>query len=227
MRRLAACLALATIAALPAAAEQYWVAYEGNDFPENVGWIRTYGNEQGPRQGGAMRSIANGALVLDSRESTQIYDFYKIERQLNPESGELFVAEWRLRVLDNLGNPGTADSVFGIARDGGGTLSFGYFVDRVTSTREGWELPVTPLDFHQYRVESTDMINYSLWIDGDFAISGMWDLNSLNESFVGFGDAVQGAASLADWDYMRFGVVPEGSASVLLVLMAAVRRPST
>ena len=28
-------------------AEQCWIAYEGNDFPENEGWRRIYGNEDG------------------------------------------------------------------------------------------------------------------------------------------------------------------------------------
>ena len=27
--------------------DPYWIGYEGNDFPENEGWRRIYGNEDG------------------------------------------------------------------------------------------------------------------------------------------------------------------------------------
>ena len=51
--------ALSCAAASPALAEQYWIAYEGDDFPENEGWTRTIS------AGGAERWIEDGALVLD------------------------------------------------------------------------------------------------------------------------------------------------------------------
>lgn len=198
--------ALALLAARLSAADQYWVAYEGNDFPENAGWTR-YNFGDGP----AVRSIENGVFVLDSRASTQISDFYEIQRPLNPSPGEVFVAEWRTRILFNDGNEDTADAGITIAPDQAGTLSFRYFVDQIRSTREGWSFPIEPLEFHTYRIESFDMEVYSLWIDGQFIRDGAWDLNSLNQSFFNFGDGVRGARSLTEWDYVHFGVVPEPS----------------
>ena len=55
------------------------------------------------------------------------------------------------------------------------------------------------------------MIHYTLSIDSAFIIHGTWDLNSLNESYVTFGDGVQGfnLGSIVEWDYVRYGVVPE------------------
>ena len=44
-----------------ATAEPYWTAYEGNNLPENEGWLRLISH------GGAIRIIEDGALVLDSR----------------------------------------------------------------------------------------------------------------------------------------------------------------
>jgi hypothetical protein len=34
-----------------ASAEQYWIAYEGNDFAENEGWVRVYGELAKPNEG--------------------------------------------------------------------------------------------------------------------------------------------------------------------------------
>jgi hypothetical protein len=86
-------LAVLLYATVPlATADQYWVAWEGDDFPENEGWERTISD------GGAQRSLDAGTLVLDSLHSVTIVDFYTIERTINPDPGELFVLEWSLRV---------------------------------------------------------------------------------------------------------------------------------
>lgn len=186
-----------------AIASPYWVAYEGDDFPENVGWTR-YNFGVGP----AERSITDGVFTIDSRASFQISDFYQIDRQLNPSPGEHFIAEWRLRILSN--EPATiGDAGVVIARDGEGTLAFQIGVDRITSSRENWSHPIDPLIFHTYRLESADMVQYQLWIDSSPVHTGTWDLNSLNASFFNFGDGVRGARSLQEWDFVRFGVVPE------------------
>jgi hypothetical protein len=214
-------IAVLTLLAPPAGANLYWIAYEADDFPENEGWTRIFGDENGPLQGGAVRTIADGVLVIDSLRNNQIFDFYEIQRQIDPDPGELFIAEWRVRILENTGNPGAADTGVGIAPDGGGTLGIKYFVDRVISSREGWFEPIAPLEFHTYRVTSSAMEAYAFYIDENFVRNGVWDLFSLNQSFVNFGDGVQGARSLSEWDYVRFGVVPEPGSALLLVIASA------
>ncbi|MBK8914835.1 MAG: hypothetical protein IPM64_09605 [Phycisphaerales bacterium] len=205
-----------------AAAAPYYVAYEGNDFPENEGWERLYGDENGEGNGGATRSLVNGELVLDSLRSPQIYDSYLFRRALNPGPGEFFFFEWRLNVLAN--NGPAADSIITIARDGRGTLSLQVGNADVYSEREFWRLPLMPGVPHAFRVESADMLSYSLYVDGTFARNGIWDLNSLNESYVGFGDGRLGGGvtSLASWDYVRFGTVPEPAASALGSMLLAL-----
>lgn len=217
-------IALFVFAALaaPAAATPSWVAWEGEDFPENQGWERVYGNEDGPQEGGAERTIQDGVLTIDSLRSNQIYDFYELDRPIDPDPGELFVAEWRVHILAIEGNPGTADSGVGIAPDDGGILGLFYFVDRIESVAEGWFEPIVPFVFHTYRIESDNMISYSLSIDGAVVRSGSWDLFSLNESFFNFGDGVQGARSLTEWDYVHFGVLPEPTTAVLGALVGAL-----
>jgi hypothetical protein len=210
------------IAATPQApANLYWIAYEGNDFPENEGWMRI-----GFGSGTAQRSIEDGVFILDTRSTNDLSDFYRISRQMNPDAGELFVAQWRLRVVENAGNVNTADAGISIAPDFPGSLGLRYFVDRVTSLLEDWSYPIDPLEFHSYRLESTDMIDYRLSIDAEFVLTGQWDLISTNQGFLSFGDAVRGARSLTEWEYVRFGVVPEPSTLSLLsflLLIGALR----
>jgi hypothetical protein len=225
VRRVVILPVLACTLAGSARAEPYWIAYEGNDFPENEGWTRSFGDEHGPGQGGAERRIVDGVLILDSLRHHQIYDNYRLERPMDPGPGELFAAEWRLRITENL-NHQDAGLVF--ARDDFGTLAFLYTAYEIISSREHWSLPITPYVFHTYRIESSDMIHYSLWIDGDYARDGEWDLTSWNQSFAGFGDLGRGggAGSYTEWDYFRFGALPEPSAMTLLtaVVLVNIRR---
>lgn len=202
-----------------APASQYWVAYEGNDFPENQGWERAVSSQYG----GAQRSIetdeyGNNYLVIDSLASQMIYDFAEMDRPINPtEPGERFICEWRLLIPEFYGY---RQSAVGIAPDQYGILGFSYTYDDVIGSTEEWSLPIDPGVFHTYRLESYDMVSYQLWIDGAFAKSGTWYLNSLNRSFVNFGDGTQGGQtrSLEKWDYFRFGVVPEPGCAMLLII---------
>ena len=51
----------------PAAAEPFWIAYEGNDYPEHEGWERvTIG-------GAAQRQLDDGGLILDTREGSVLF----------------------------------------------------------------------------------------------------------------------------------------------------------
>src|SRR5690606_38299158 len=99
---------------------------------------------------------------------------------LNPHPGESFTAEWRVLILENTGPAG--DSGFTIARDGGGTLAFQFGKDFMRSSREQWQIAFTADVYHTFRLLSSDMVTYSLWVDGHHVRDGTWDLNSLNES---------------------------------------------
>jgi hypothetical protein len=93
MRKLHVVVA-ALVLGVPSAAlaDQYWITYEGNDYPENEGWDRhAYG-------GGAERYLQDGVLILDGRASPDISDFYRWNLPSDPGPGEYFVAQWRMRV---------------------------------------------------------------------------------------------------------------------------------
>jgi hypothetical protein len=219
MGRKLACILLAGCLGGMGIASQYWVAYEGNDFPENQGWERAISSQYG----GAQRSIetdafGNNYLVIDSLASQMIYDFAEMDRPINPtQPGERFICEWRLLMAEQYGY---REGAVGIAPDQYGILGFGYTRNEIVSETEGWSLPIAPGMFHTYRLESYDMINYELWIDDVCARSGTWYLNSLNRSFINFGDGTQGGQtrSVEKWDYFRFGVVPEPGCAMLLIM---------
>lgn len=187
--------------AWPAAATPYWVAYEGNDFPENEGWTRSI------HGGGADRWIEDGVFTIDSTASLDIDDAYTWDNITDPGPGEIFVAEWRLRVNEFIN---FYDVDFGIARSGTpGHIQFEFAQDHVL-IRPAWvQIGVEPGVFHTYRFESAEMDWFTLFIDDQAAYTGQFESQSFLRSFVAFGDLVIGAASASNWDFVRFGVVPE------------------
>jgi len=215
-RRVATVALLVAIVPSTVLAEPYWIAYEGNEYPEDVGWRRTYGDENGPYAGGAQRSLAGGVFTLDSMRHDQIVDFYRIERLINPGMGEVFRAEWRVHV-DPVSDADDAGVL--IARDSPpGFISFKNGPDSLLIKPGNVVIPLAPGVFHSFLVESSNMETFDLSVDGAPTYSGLFKTNSLLESYVVFGDGVQGARSLTRWDYVRFGVVPEPAALPLLLV---------
>jgi len=186
--------------------EPYWVAWEGDDFPENEGWERRM-NGEGP----ALRTLADGVMNIDGLWSTQVDDFYRLNRPLDPEAGEMFVMQWRLRVNEVIGNPlALYDPGVGLFSDQDNELTLVFGVDFVRSYHEeGVVIPLGPGVFHEYEVRSSDMVNYELLIDGYPIHAGEFWTPNFRRSGVDWGDYARGAGSSADWDYFRFGVVPE------------------
>ncbi len=212
----------AALLAARARGERYWVEYDAScgQFPEEVGWTRHWGDEFGSHHGGAERRLEDGALVLDSLASDRIYDYYEVDRLIDPGFGERFVAEWQLRVDEPSDD---CDAQVVIARDDPpGHVAIEFATDGLHIPTEHLTLPVDPGVFHAYRFESNDMQAYALYLDGALLHEGLFQEISLLQSFVGFGDGAQGARSLSRWNYFRFGAVPEPSACALAAVAATV-----
>jgi hypothetical protein len=225
MRLIFAVAAALGVLVAQAGADEYWITYEVNDLPENEGWERHWGNDEGSQEGdGAIRTVEDGILTMDSLYDLRVYDYacrYPYG-EVDPEPGELFVAEWRVKVDESIGDG--RDSMVVVASDGAMQLAFGLFPDHIDSKWEdGVILPVTIGVFHDYRVLSWDMQAYDLYIDGDPAHRGTFWQGYL-ESKLAWGDGVRGAASLAHWDYVHFGVVPEPATAPAFVLALLARR---
>ncbi len=205
MKTFCALLAVSALGGSIALADPYWISYEGDDLPETEGWERTV------YAGGDQRSIQDGTLVLDGRASIDIADFYRMPIS-DPDPGELFVAEWRVWVGDI---PGYPDPGIAVTSSGHGALVLAYQEDRIYSLLEGVYIYFTPDIFHDYLLTSSDMLSYDLYIDGTFTYAGVF-VGPFPQSWTAWGDTTQGASSLSYWDYVRFGVVPEPSAGLLL-----------
>ena len=101
-------------------------------------------------------------------------------------------------------------------------MGFGFDETTIYSGFEsGVNATFEPGVFHEFELRSEDMRSYDLLIDGELAMSGsFWE--SLSGTWVGWGDCVEGYASLSRWDYVRFGVVPEPQSLLLLIAIVLV-----
>ncbi|MCH8806494.1 MAG: hypothetical protein IH986_10445 [Planctomycetes bacterium] len=229
MSRSTVLLVFAVACALPAAADEYWVSYQGNDFPENEGWTRTFSDKNGVfGQGGAIRTFENGALVLDSLRSVMIVDFYEMSRPIDPDPGELFIMRWRLKI-DSV--PGHRDPGVGVFADAFTGVSLEFSETNLFSRLEQtFSANFEPDVFHVFELRSYDMAAYELSIDGTPALIGRF-MPIGNPSRVAWGDVIQGGTSVTRWDYFEFGVVPEPSALLCILsgslpLLAKRRKPT-
>jgi hypothetical protein len=219
--------ALALIAVLLSAgaafSAPYWIDWEGDNWPESVGYTRSWGNLQGLHQGdGAHRTLENGVLTYDSLYDPGVFDYYYMHRpgQIDPGLAETFVLEWRLKV-DAVN--GSDDPGVGLFSDDAWGLGFAYTADHIRSVFENYlNIPFAPYVWHDYRVVSTDMRAYDLFIDGTLIHHGTLG-HVITQSQASFGDGSQSASSLHHWDYFRFGVVPEPTAGLLLMCVMVWR----
>ncbi len=214
MRRSLLVLKLLLVAGVPALATPWWEAYEGDVFPEDQGWTRVHGSIP------AQRWIDNGVLFIDSRASPLIYDYYEMvfDHPVDPGLGETFVMRWRLKVDATT----YYDQEIGVTSDAAGpdefySAAFGFRADAIVSVFEHTSAPFAPGVFHDFELRSSNMRTYELYIDQTPAMDGLFT-EVFGPPRVAWGDAGYGSSSLAEWDYVRFGVTPEPGA--LLTVLA-------
>ena len=223
-RRLLLLGAVLLAAGLPrAAATPYLVSYEADtpgSFPEDEGWERFI------TDGGALRTVEDGLFSLTAQNPSPNggSDQYLFDREemLNPDPGEFFFAEWRMRLL-----PGSDSADVGVVINTDGFERFfrlSYAVNTILSSGDNQQIFLDTTLFHSYRLESLDMMDYSMFIDGEWAWDGFFLFGTTRSSEVRFGDQSVGSASASEWDYFRFGVVkiPEPHSVFLFVLAWAV-----
>jgi hypothetical protein len=215
-------VAMMALSAGAALGDTWQLTFDGSAMPEQEpGWHRVY------REGGDVRTITtdpddpnNHFLVIDGRGNYMATDHASHFGPVDPDGpGEIFVAQWRvlLSVVTTIGPDAGTDFVSNDGHDL--ALAIGY--DYVESVYDQWTYPIAGGVFHTYRVESTDMTYYDLFIDGEFARHAAF-FPGLGTPMIDFGDIGYGAArSVAEWDYLRAGVylTPEPAC---LILVASV-----
>ncbi len=213
-------------AGLPVRAEPFWIAYEGNDFPENEGWDRNFGNQEGPGKGGALRSLSDGVFRISGLADNQIYDVYELDQPIALDERESLLVEFRLRI-DPFSDEDDVGAAIGIS-DPPGLLGIQFGPTAIYSSFENLEFGIDMTGFREIAIQSDDLIHYLLHVDGNLIWSGVWDSFVSMDSFVGWGDAVQGRRSASEWDYFRVGVIPEAATSSYILVACAwafYRRP--
>jgi hypothetical protein len=224
MRAFAALISLALVAS--GSAEEYLVEYDPSAglFPEQEGWQRVWGDEQGPYHGsGADRSFEDGALVLDTLYDPGVVEFYsRSGLPTGPEAGEMFFAEWRVRVEDLVGSYAFSTAIFSEYHT---AVAFDFTTDSMyVTTDPSVGASFAPGVFHTFTLRSSDMVTYQVEIDGAAAFWGSFHYSSSMPK-VNWGEGVSGYASRCAWEYYRFGCVPEpGAAAMLLIALACVGR---
>jgi len=200
----------ALVAGARAPAETYWIAWEGQDWPENMNpaWLRNWGNWQGQFQGGAYRTLEDGVLTYDSLYDPGVFDWYEMHRPgaIDPGPGQIFVAQWKLWTEQAVGYPPYDPGVY-VHSDQAWGVGLAFNDTSVLSVAEQSVIAyIEPGVFHEFTLWSVDMRNYHLDIDGQEAATGVFH-QGVSTSWLCWGDCTQGAASLHHWDYVRFGAV--------------------
>lgn len=200
MSRIRALLTMLVVGAGVASADLWWYAYEATTYPEEAGWGRFID------EGGAVRSLEDGALIIDSRGSLSIYDEYLMHMPGPPGAGEVFRLDWGLRVDEVIG---FADPCMSVGFAPSAEVTLLYKADKIYSLLECYAIAdYTPGVFHDYIIViSSDLLTYALYIDGQMVHEGSL-FSVVDGAHVLWGDCIVGGASLSAWDYVRFGVVP-------------------
>ncbi len=218
LRALARIGVLSTIILLASAAgaTPYWIAWEGTDWPENQGWTRSYNNN------GDLRSLHLGVMTLDGVSMPGGSDSYSIARPgaTDPDPGELFLMQWRLRVVEVPAN--RYDPMVGVLSDDGWIVLITYSMSRFVLPNESITLiDFEPGLFHSYELRSADMRTYHLFVDDVLVRVGAFT-SVVTQSKVAWGDGGVPTSSVSDWDYFRVGVVPEPSSAMTVALFGVV-----
>jgi hypothetical protein len=205
--------------------EPYWVAWEGNDFPENEGWQRIV---NGPQP--AERTLADGIMTMDSLATDHSQDFYNMYGASDPGDEDEFIVQWRLRVNQvNWDNPNFPyDPGWSVNSADGWRAVFAIGVHEFHNLLEQIDVQFEPGVFHVWEFRSPDMRTFTISLDGAPISSGAF-MPGLPDAHVAWGDFGGGPTSNVDWDYFRFGVVPEPTASLSALTLALTynsrRRP--
>jgi hypothetical protein len=200
-RRVCLVLTLALLAARPAKADPYWLASEGDDFPENEAWTHLCHPPV------ADRWIQNAALVIDSLADADTVEYVSTNRPLDPRPRDLLVCRCGLKGEQAIGYDDPGVSIFS---DKSSAVGFSLSEDTLFSSfQSGLSCAFAAGDFRAFELRSPDMRHYELYIDARLALTGSFWL-SLWSSQLSCGHVVDARASLSRWDYFRPGVAKPG-----------------
>ncbi len=225
MRMLMFGVCLLGLVAGSARAEPFYLRYDADVFPEEAGWER-HSTDPG---GVVVRTVKDGVLTIDSTASYYATDWYRRETPaLTLDAGELFQLEWRMRTLMTdtwhsqcdtnvaISNAKRAYVQVYVARD------FVAAYDDV-GTEPAHVYAIEGGEWNTFALESVNMQEYSLYVNGAFAFSGVFNGSLIaGPNLLSFGESVIGMRSLSEWDYVAVTVVPEPEMVMAVVSLLCV-----
>jgi hypothetical protein len=203
------------LGAATARASPFWVTWE-EGWPDQQGWLEGWSIP-------AQKWLDDGLLFIDSRAAGGYDGYYQNPATLMPGPGEKFTLCWCIRVDES--TPYTDPGVIARADDHY-SVAFGMDTQSVHSNYEpGNWAPFAPGVFHDFVLESMDMRTYDLYIDGALALQGSFFESLFPGPEVAWGD-LSSAMSLAAWDSVEYGIVPEPSGLLCLLVVLCYGRSS-
>ncbi len=191
---------------IAARASPFWVTWEAG-WPTEQGWLEGWSIP-------AQKWLDDGLLYIDSRTAGGYDGYYQLPQTLMPGAQETFTLRWRVRIYES--TP-TSDPGVGVWADDQYAVAFSMDTHSIRSNYEPghWAL-FAPNEFHEFVLESSDMRAYDLYIDGALALQGTFFESLFPGPSVAWGDLSSGM-SLAAWDTVQYGIIPEPSALMCLL----------
>jgi hypothetical protein len=150
---------------------------------------------------------------LDGLSSEDVFDYYERKASIAPAMGESFVVQWRVFVAEVHGGPDISLAINADDRYSAGFQLSDSAIRTVFGAQQSASFE--PGRFHEFHLYSSDMRAFVLEIDGAVQMTGFFH-QVASASRIAWGDGVQGASSLSQWDYVRFGIVPESDSATLM-----------
>jgi hypothetical protein len=216
MLRAAELISALVVAAGAAQASPFWVTWD-QGWPDQQGWTEGWSDIP------ADKWLDGSLLYIDSTANGGADGYYQIPATLMLGTGEAFEMSWRTRVDESwpISDPGII-----VRGDDHYSVAFCMATDRIDSNYEpGKWAPFEPGVFHDFLLESTDMRHYNLFIDNTLSMQGTFFESLFPGPAVEWGDLSSGF-SLTAWDTVEYGIVPEPSTSMfMLLLLCRARSP--
>ena len=191
-------------------ADTFWVRWD-DGWPEQQGWKRYSSNPP------AKRWLEDGKLFIDSRADWFISEIYGQDRpgMMRLQPGQTFTVRWRVKVHEVAAY---TDPAVYLRSDDYYDVKLSLGVDGIHSFYEpGKWAPFARGQFHEFAFDSSDMRTYRLHIDGKLAFEGAWFESLPGVPGAGWGD-MSSDRSLAEWDWLEYGIVPEPAGALLLTV---------